>query len=107
MFMLKTISLIIFLTFTTEIVVAQTSVSTNNSNSTNTVRTENDFVSVEGGFTIALPQDAINSVNIEPLEGKTKGGKEFVWETAQGLILIGYVELYKAEDGKSVAEKTN
>jgi|GEM_PF-6061473 len=66
----------------------------------------NDFVSVGGKFTIALPIQTIGSRNVEPLEGKTKGGKQFFWETTQGIFTAGYVELYKPEDGKGVAETT-
>jgi hypothetical protein len=81
-------------------------VSKDNSNSSQRAKNQAEFVSVEGEFAIALPEQAVGSRSVEPLEGKTKGGRQFFWQVSEGYFTAGYVELYSAEDGKRVIETT-
>ena len=109
MFVLKKKCLIISLmTLLPGFVAAGPPASKSDPNSSNSaVTAEPGFVSVEVELSIALSQESVGSINVEALEGKTKGGKQFVWKTAQGIVLAGFVELSKAENGTFVAEQVN
>jgi hypothetical protein len=82
-------------------------ISSTNSKSSDGNKKQAEFISVEGEFTIALPEQTIGSRSVPPIEGKTKGGKQFFWETPQGYFTAGFVELYSAENGKSVIQSTS
>ena len=62
------------------------------------------FVSVEGQFTISLPSPPDSVQNVEPIAGKTLGGRQYFWIKPQSAFTAGFVELYKPEYAKEVIE---
>lgn len=64
------------------------------------------FVSLEGGFTIALPPWANSSSGVKPIAGYSTGGLSFLWRLADGSqFQIGYVDrILKSDDKAKVLE---
>ena len=65
-----------------------------------------DFVSPDGSFKIALPNDSVgsNEVSSSP---SVKGGSEFSWKLPQGQFLVGYIDLSASpEEAKQKLQKS-
>lgn len=75
-------------------VIAQTpsSISSKNSTSPEKYRFKESFVSLDGGFTIALPQITDGMNNIKPTAGVSKGGIQFVWKAPQSFLVANVTE---------------
>lgn len=86
-------SLFILTVFTGAIIAqlppAPPSVSLGKPNSSKENQVKDTFVSVEGGFTIALPQYARGFSNIKP-NSKIKGGSQYNWQTPEGMFAVTY-----------------
>lgn len=104
---LKTIFLTLaVIILTTGVSVAQTSVSTNNPTSANTPKNEADFVSVEGGFTIALPARITSYGPNERVEAIIVGGSKYTWNIPQGFFMVSFYQYASVpENPKSLLER--
>lgn len=64
------------------------------------------FISVEGGFTIALPAFAQSFTNIKPTS-QVKGGSQYTWQVPEGQFVIGYADRISIpEDVKKELQNT-
>lgn len=63
-----------------------------NPSSSDSAQNRQNFISLDGGFTVALPQQLNGFRGIPSTAGINKGGSEFIWETTQGSFLIAYVD---------------
>lgn len=105
----KVIFALLISTILTFVIGAQPPVATTKkgASSADNTKVSQNFASIEGGFSLSLPEQISSFRRVEPLEGKTKGGMQFFWQIPQGFYTAGYVDLYLPEEGKNVIETTS
>lgn len=83
------------------------SVSSKSSNPTNITQNKENFVSLDGGFTIALPQQNNSFTGIKATAGVNKGGSQFTWTVPQGSFLVAYVDrILSTQESKQVLQSS-
>jgi hypothetical protein len=98
---------IVFITLLSELVIAQSIISSGNSSSSNNTKTQTGFVSIDGEFSINLPSNVSGYRPLESKEGASKGGNEFSWKTPTGSFLIAFADLIiSPESSKTLLETT-
>ncbi len=80
------------MTVLTALVTAQPPADTGGSNPSKTVKSETNFVSVEGEFSIDLPPGLNGFSPIDPVEGESRGGSQYRWNIPQGFFMLGFVD---------------
>jgi hypothetical protein len=103
---MKKIYLIVFLmTFLVGSAFPQSIISSGNSTSKRTNKSQRDFVSLEGEFTINLPSNISGLNSLEPMEGIRKEGLELTWIVPEGKFEVGfYNRIESSQNAKQVLE---
>lgn len=69
--------------------------------SPNTVKQSENFVSEDGGFTIALPSKLTRSSPVQPIKGITDGGTKLGWDSPQGAFVFSFTNYLKIPENPS------
>jgi hypothetical protein len=86
--------ILLFSAISTGFVIAQppSAISSKSSTSPEKPKFKESFVSLDGGFTIALPQITNGMNSIKPATGVSKGGIQFIWKAGQAVFVANVTE---------------